>query len=827
MFECFDFVKDIGHICSGVKFSVTFAGDWPFLAVAVGNTFHVYSAKELKLTQVGAAHASRVTHIAACPGFVFTATETTLRSTSLTENHFEEIACAGISALVSLDSFIVVAQGTVFKGFNAGDLSEMFSFDTSKNITTVYHPLGYKNKFIVCYEDATFDLWNVNSGMVIFGFDGFGSVVRQVVQSTVRDVMAFVLCDGRIVMFDVRANEVMFEIQNSAPVADVAFRLDGPPHVIVGLEDGSLLVYNLKIRQLASMVENAHDSAVASVCCCKGTEFVITGGADNCIRQWVFDDDTGEYLRLNRFRIGHPTPPVAVTFAEVNGVCQLVTGSGNDKIIATNPAAETTSMLLSLAPLNKRHMVNPIQSLAATNAQRYASVASQHANGTLVFLWDVENSRFARRAMTAMPKNGQRLEHDEKISFQDFYGDRQATCTFLSRCGNFGFVGTNAGTVEVFVTQSGRRKGSIEKAHESPVVFVHMDAMNAMVTSCSEDGVVYFHDFETLGFQEVVNIPAPVTGMAPHPNSQLLAIACDGKVIILDCQSHMIAREFDVQAEHMCFSHDGKYLFVASEKPFVHLFDMITANLIETVQLEKPLTGLAAHPRGTLIATLHSDEVATRIWNFKPERIRSLASTSRVSAVEKEGLAVYSNEPEKKIKSIIDPPKDPLKYAKVKRNVPFFLTASTNISALAAAAAKEEEQLAALSKDVMPSTQFVAQLLEDSKGGDFSKSIATLISLSQQDIALEISALSITSNGDERMLFLEMIGFALMKKTNFEFIQAVLGVFLNEFGSKILENLPLKAKLAEIRDLQQQAIDFMEKDLAHALYLIQLINRTQ
>ena len=827
MFECFDFVKDIGHICSDVKFSVTFAGDWPFLAVAVGNTFHVYSAEELKLTQIGAAHKSKVTHIAASPGFVFTATESTLRSTSLVENNFEECDCQGITALVSLDSFVVVAVGSVFKGFNAGDLSPMFSFDAKKTITSIYHPLGYRNKFLVCYDDTTFDLWNINSGMVIFSFDGFGSIIRRVVQSPVQDLMAFVLCDGRIVIFDVRANEIHFEIQNSSPVSDISFRLDGPPHLIVGLDDGNLLVYNLKIRQLASMIENAHDCPVASVCCFKGTQFVITGGGDNCIRQWIFDDDTSEYLRLNRFRIGHPTPPVAVTFAEVNGVCQLVTGSGNDKIIATNPAAETTSMLLSLAPLNKRHMVNPIQSLASTNAQRYASVASQHANGTLVFLWDVENSRFARRAMTAMPKNGPRLENDEKISFQDFYGERQATCTFLSRCGNFGFVGTNVGTVEVFVTQSGRRKGSIEKSHEAPLVFVHMDAMNATITSCSEDGVVYFHDFETLGFEEVVNIPAPVSCMAPHPNSQLLAISCNDKVIILDCQSHLIAREFNVQAEHMCFSHDGKYLFVASKSPFVHMFDMITANLIESVQLEKPLTGLAAHPRGTIIATLHEGDVSTRIWNFKPEKIKSMAGASRVAAVEKEGLAVYSGEPEKKIKSIIHPPKDPLKYAKVKRSVPFFLTASTNISALAAAAAKEEEQLAALSRDVMPATAFVAQLIEDSESGDFTASIAILIGLSQQEIALEISALNDTEKGDERLLFLEMIGFALRKKTNFEFVQAVLTVFLSEYGSKILENRALKEKVAEIRDLQKEAIEFMEKDLAHALYLIQLINRTQ
>ena len=91
MLNCCDFYKDIGYICGDVRFGITYAGNWPFLAVPVDNSFHIYSAEELKLTYVSEPHSGKIRHIAADAGYVYTATNSKLRATNYTTNNFCEI----------------------------------------------------------------------------------------------------------------------------------------------------------------------------------------------------------------------------------------------------------------------------------------------------------------------------------------------------------------------------------------------------------------------------------------------------------------------------------------------------------------------------------------------------------------------------------------------------------------------------------------------------------------------------------------------------------------------------------------------------------------
>jgi U3 small nucleolar RNA-associated protein 21 len=828
MFECFAFSKDIGRICGGVPFTVTFAGKWPFLAVAVGDCFHIYSAEELKLVYISDPHPGPIARIAASPGLVATATASLLRITDTGKRAFlDSPLSAPLSYLLSLDSFFVSACGTAFAGHAFSDFAPLFTVDCEKEITALLHPLSYKNKFLVAFADTTFELWNAATQARIFAFRGFGSIVRQFVQSPKPDIFAIVCCDGRVVFHDARLDATHFSLQHPSPVTGVAFRQDGPGHFVVGLESGALFTWDLKNRQILSSLPDCHESAVSSVCAIKGTAFVITGGADNCIRQWLFDENTEGVLRLNRFRVGHSEPPRAVTFAEVNGVVQLVTASGNCRIIAVNPAAETTAVLLSTSPLYKRNFEHPIQALSATNAHRFVSVASQHEGGTLVFLWDLENSRFAKHAMSAMPHSGPKLAKSEKIPFAEFHGERKATCACLTRCGNFGCVGTDAGTVEVFVTQSGRHKGGTETRHDAPVAFVHVDSLNTAVVSGSIDGTVFFHDFQRLTPLGMVQLPiAPVGRAAAHPNSQLLAIACGETVQIFDCQSRQIARVFTVEANHLCFSHDGRYLFVASSAPFVHLFDLVSSTLIETVELAQPLAGIAAHPGGGLIATIHEGLIGTKLWHFRPEKIKTIAGLSAGEENEIEGLAVFSEQPPQKLKNLLNPPKDPLRFVKAKRLIPFFLTASTNIAALAAQD-RQEAGLAALTGDVVPSTEFVSCLVADHEAGDFTPSIAMLLGMGHDQVALEIAGLRASEKRDERLIFMALLEFALRSRREFEMVQGLIHVFLTAFGAKILQNRAMKARLVQLRDLQKEAICFMEQDLSHAIYLLEMVNRIQ
>ena len=554
-----------------------------------------------------------------------------------------------------------------------------FSIDCGCDITTIMHPEGYPQKFVVALTDSTFQLWNIKTQMQIYGFNGFGSIIRQIVQSPNMDVLAFALEDGRVVFHNIRTDETIFSLQHPSPINDMSFRLDGPPQFAVGLENGSLIVWDLDLVQICATIPFCHSDAITTVLFLKSLNIVITSGIDNSIRQWEFDSESKDLVRILRSRVGHQTPPVDITFTEVNGISNVVTCSNYATIISTNPAAEMTSSILSTSPLNKRHLTQKVQSISSTDAHRYCSLATQHKDGTLVFLWDVENNRFARKCMTAMPKNGPRaMESDQTIPFADFNGEIKATCTFLTRCGNFGAVGTDKGTVELFVTQSCRWKGSIEKNHDTPIVFVHVDSLNTTICSGAVDGSIFFHNFDDLSFTGAIDIPGPITKMCPHTNSHLLAISCSKgeKILVIDIISRNIAREFNVaNAECFCFSHDGKFFFVSNEDGEVFLFDMITATLIEKKQFDPKnrIVGIAADPKSDLIATIHLNSVATKLWYFRPSRISSLESMKRLDEIEQEGLAVFSNQPQLKMRNLLNPPKDPLKFAKTKIVVPFFL----------------------------------------------------------------------------------------------------------------------------------------------------------
>ena len=820
MFDCFEFYKDIGYICSSVQFSAVYAGKWPFLSVALDDIFRIYSAEELKLVQVSTPHNGKITHISAIPGCVFTTTEKSLRVTNIKDNSYQEIELkTAPEFLLSIGSYVIVTQKNVFACYDAKTLENVFEIDVERQITAIMHPNTYKNKLVVATDDGKFSIWNINSQMCIYTFNGFDSVVKLIKQSTFVDVLAFALYDGRIVFHNIKQDMELFSFQMPSTVNDMSFRLDGPPHLAVGMENGNLLIWDLKLKQIIASRPNCHNQDISSVCFLK-TNLLITGSGDNTIKQWVVDDETEDILRLNRSRVGHEKPPVDIAFAEVNGVNNLITVSGTSTIIASNPLIETTSSVMSIAPLNSRYLTDPIKSVSTTNAQRFASVATQHENGTLVFLWDIENSRFSRKALTAMPQNGARIENDQRITFAEFNGKIKATCSFLSRCGNFGLVGTNEGTVELFVTQSARHKGSIEKHHSSPVVFVHSDALNQQIVSGSEDGTIYFHNFDDLSFTGYVNLPSPITKMAPHPNTHLLAITAGENVIVIDIVSHLIAREFNVKGEHLCFSNDGKYLFISNDDN-VYLYDMISSSLIQSVIVPSKITGIAAEPKGNIIATIHEGSVSTKLWFFKPERINSAESIEILEA-QQEGFAVFSEQPLLKLKNITNPPVDPLKFAKTKVIVPFFLQASTNMSI-----STPDEKETDVKLDIMPLSNFAQQLIIDDKNEDFTNSINLLINMTYDKITLEISGLHKTDDVDERYLFMKMLIFALQSHTNFEMIQGILNVFLKEFGTKILEEKELKELLNVIYELQEKAIQFLDDELDYTMYLIQMLNKIQ
>ena len=405
-----------------------------------------------------------------------------------------------------------------------------------------------------------------------------------------------------------------------------------------------------------------------------------------------------------------------------------------------------------------------------------------------------------------------------------FHEADKTTAVFLTKCGNFAVIGTSSGAVLTFISQSARFKGATDRPHESPVVLVHVDALNARLTSASEDGLVLFHDFNTRGYIGQFILEAPVRAYAEHPNSTLLAIAHGENLItVLDTATRKIARRFEHEASNLCFTHDGKFLLAAGSEPVARLFDLITATLVEEVVLEEPVVGFAAHPHGDFIASIHSGKVATKLWKFVPSKIRRVISGPALESADHSSLAVFSRVPFDKIKRIVEPPTDPLKFPKARKQVPFFLGAAADIGRVSLLEELTED---GSSNSSRPSTDFTS-LLINGEGDGYVKAFEAIKTMTLDSINTEIMALGISDEGDERLLFVKMLIAAVNRRTDFDLTQALIHSFLSEHAYKASEDPDIRAALRELLTAQEAAVNFLEDDIPHATALIQMLNRIQ
>ena len=827
MFSCFDYLKDVGQVLSPIKFPMVSTGGFTYFPVAIERSFHIVQAKDLRVFSEGPIHNDPILLIASSRRHVFTATKSVLRSTYRQNLNYVEIQLSEpLTCLDNVDKYCMTACGKKLTIYEERELREITSFEAPKKITAILHPPTYLNKVLIAYDDNSCDLYNINSKSVVYTFAPLDAAIYAMRGTTVNDVVCFMCNDGTIVLRNIKYDKTLFALQHQHLVMDAAFREDGKAEVVVGLDNGDLIVWDLNTHQTVARMANAHNGKVVALHFLPGTNVFVSGGADNSIKQWVLDPDCSTYIRLFKFRVGHTTPPTAAAFCEVQGNVQLVTASSGRSIISMNPLIEKSAQMLSPDPLGTTQSQFPVKAIATTNSHRFCSCVTVHEDCSLAYLWDVENRRFAKRAVTAMPTNGVNCESDQGIPFNLVTAPNKATCATITRCGNFIIIGSDHGNVELFISQSARRRGSFEKAHDAPVKFVHVDAMNVRVVSGSEDGVIYFHNFDTRMFYNSLELSAPIKCLAEHPNGDLIAVGHgENEITIIDTATTKIARQFKGDAYNMAFSADGRFLFVAEKDPVVHLYDVITATHIQTVRVDSRVTQFAVHPDGILVATLHENRVATRLWNFVPSRITKAEGI--LAAVAHDDLIRYSSIPLEKTKKLVNPPQDPLRRPQAAKQLPFFLSAL--LDSKLAGGEDEEEKIEGFDKidEDRPRTRFVTYLSDDAKKDDFQRSLATILKMDNEDILQEIAALGITDDEDERLLFAKMLLWGMKTKENFEAIQGLLSVFLKEHAYTTADSKEVRHVLAEILEVQQKVIQFLDDEASHALCLAQTINRAK
>lgn len=550
-------------------------------------------------------------------------------------------------------------------------LVDRIEFPAHFTPTVMAHPATYLNKILVGSEEGELQLWNVRKMKCIYAFKGWKSPVVSLEQSPAVDVVGVGLGNGRLVLHHLQYDKLVMDFQQQgSTVTAIAFRTDtGAPHplVVTGSVTGDIAVWNLQDKRLESMIASAHDGAVVSLVFLPNEPILLTSGADNSIKMWIFDALNGSGARLLKSREGHKAPPTRIRYYGNNtlatmadgadGTCCQILSAGQDRAFRVfHTAREQQSTELSQGPMLKRakkmHVrvedlkLPPITQFAAmeTRERDWSNVLTCHENEMAAYVWRFENRAIGKKILRQFePSDRVTLGSEEDLRRKK----TQAASVAISTCGSYALVGTVGGAIYKYNMQSGEKRGSyptcatpkpklirslmlpgsappveeddnLHHAHNGPVSAVVVDALNQLVVSAGIDGKLKFWEFNKRTLSYELDVGSPISQMELQRDSNLLCIVCDDHVLrVYDVNTKKLARRFAGHTHRITdvnFSNDARWLFSSSADASLRVWDLPTGKCVDWIKFHKPVTGLAVSPTGEFLATTHVGNVGIFLW---------------------------------------------------------------------------------------------------------------------------------------------------------------------------------------------------------------------
>jgi U3 small nucleolar RNA-associated protein 21 len=323
----------------------------------------------------------------------------------------------------------------------------------------------------------------------------------------------------------------------------------GVPLMAAGGGAGVVTVWDLEQRKLHALVRDAHDAPLTRLHFFAGEPVLMSAGADNALKQWVFDGADGA-PRLLRFRSGHAAPPTSVRHY---GDGARLLSAGQDRALRLFSTIQDAQS----RELSQRHTARRAKRLRVAEVELklgrlvgldacdvrerdWSNVITAHEGDASAYVWRLQRFALGEHVLRPPPK--------ELLAGAPPPAPVSAVC--LSRCGNFGFVGSAAGRVDRYNMQSGLHRGAYSRggpggaaaAHDGAVLGMAADACNRYLVTAGLDGVVRSWDFAKRTLRAQADAGSPVARIAHHASTGLLAAACDDLVI----------RMFDVEVSQRC-----------------------------------------------------------------------------------------------------------------------------------------------------------------------------------------------------------------------------------------------------------------------------------
>uniref|UniRef100_A0A8C2FYN5 WD repeat domain 36 n=1 Tax=Cyprinus carpio TaxID=7962 RepID=A0A8C2FYN5_CYPCA len=520
--------------------------------------------------------------------------------------------------LISVDKDNVVIIWDV----ESEDTYLQISYDkASFEVSALMHPSTYLNKILFGSSQGSLQLWNIKSNKLLFTFPGWASAVTVLQQTPAVDVVGVGLASGQIIIHNIRCNETLMKFQQDwGPVTALSFRTDGHPIMASGSPIGHIGLWDLEEKKLVSQMRDAHTTAIAGLTFLQNEPLLITNGADNAIRVWIFDVAGGDG-RLLRHRTGHSAPPTKIKHNDQSGLNILSAGQ-DGTLQSFSTVHERFNKSLGHGTLNKTRAkkkgvthdtakLPAITTFASETARQsdWDGIIACHRGFLVTTTWN-----YQKGSIGAHKLEPERFNKNRSLNVH-------ATAVDITSCGNFAVIALSSGHIDVYNMQSGFHRGHYgkDKAHAGPVRGVSVDALNQLTVSVGADRLLKIWRFKSKELLHTHSLPAAPASSLLHRDSGMLAIALDDFTIqILDMETRRAVRRFSGhrgQINDMTFSPDGRWLITASMDCAIRTWDLPSGSLVDCFLVDAAAVSLSMSPTGNFLASSHVDGLGIYLWS--------------------------------------------------------------------------------------------------------------------------------------------------------------------------------------------------------------------
>lgn len=200
----------------------------------------------------------------------------------------------------------------------------------------------YTNKIFAGREDGSVEVWNIATGKLVYRIEPSSSdlgPVSALEPTPALSLLAIAYANGPLVIHDIRVDEEVLRLNagngGQAPVTSISFRTDGlgagPDGQLPGImatasyNSGNVNIWDLNDGgRRAATLRGAHvttptgDDGISKIEFLPSQAVLVTSGADNALKTWIFDQTPFSPLpRPLHCRGGHSGPITTLNFLPV------------------------------------------------------------------------------------------------------------------------------------------------------------------------------------------------------------------------------------------------------------------------------------------------------------------------------------------------------------------------------------------------------------------------------------------------------------------------------------------------------------------------------